>query len=125
MQRQYEMFYGAILAVAGFCLWAVFSLLPVFAGAGRIREGWDTTPYWTIGIPALLALHVLIGALAEVRSSHLPLWAIGGHIVAMALIQRSGADFGLMPLALVLVGLPMYAVLFVATWFGGVVRRAT
>ncbi len=125
MQRQHEYFYGAVLAVAGFCAWAVFSLLPLLTGAGRIKEGWDTPPYWLIGIPTLIALHVLAGALADVRSSRLPLWTISGHIVAMVLIQKSGVNLGLLPIAIVLVGVPMYGALYLATRAGQALRHAT
>jgi hypothetical protein len=89
MQRQFEIFYGTILGCAGFGVWAVFSLLPVLAGYG-IREGWDIAPYWLIGVPLLLVLHGIAGALTEEGAWRLPFWAIGGHIAGMMSSTRRG-----------------------------------
>lgn len=117
MQRQLETFYGTILASAGFGVWALFSLLPVLSGHG-IREGWDTMPYWVVGIPLLLVLHALAGVLTDGGAWRLPLWTIGGHILGMVLVHKSGTGLGLLPLAVVFVGLPMYVVLYLATLTG-------
>jgi hypothetical protein len=122
MQRQLETFYGTILACAGFGVWALFSLLPILEGRG-IREGWDTAPYWLLGIPLLLVLHGLVGALTDSPAWRLPLWAIGGHILAMVLVSKSGASLGLLPLAIIFVGLPMYVVLSLATLTGRMIAR--
>jgi hypothetical protein len=122
MQRQLEMFYGPILACAGFGVWAFFSLLPVLAGHG-IREGWDLAPYWIVGAPLLLALHGLVGALTEEGAWRLPFWAIGGHILSMMLFHPTGTGLGLLPFAVVLIGIPMYVVLFLATLSGRMVGR--
>src|SRR5690606_41477866 len=62
--RQLETFYGTILACAGFAVWALFSLLPAIAGYG-IREGWDTPLYWVVGLPLLLVLHGIVGAVTD------------------------------------------------------------
>lgn len=122
MQRQLEVFYGTILAFAGFAVWALFSLLPVLEGRG-IREGWDTAPYWAIGIPVLLLLHALAGALSDTPAWRLPLWAICGHVLAMVFVNKTGADFGLLPLAVVFVGLPMFVVLYLASITGRAIAR--
>ncbi|MFN3745823.1 MAG: hypothetical protein ACK4TL_14060 [Hyphomicrobiaceae bacterium] len=122
MQRQLETFYGSILAGAGFGVWAVFSLLPVLAGYG-LREGWDIAPYWIIGVPLLLALHGLAGALTDEGAWRLPFWAIGGHIAGMMLIHPTGTGLGLLPFAVVFIGIPMYVILFLATTTGRMVGR--
>jgi hypothetical protein len=113
-----------MLACAGFGVWAVFSVLPALAGYG-IREAWDTTPYWVIGLPILVVLHGLVGALTEGLAWRFPLWTVGGHALAMVLFGKSGADLGMLPLAVVLVGLPMYAILYIITLTGRIVARLT
>ena len=122
MQRQLETFYGMILAGAGFAVWAVFSLLPVLSGHG-IREAWDMTPYWILGVPLLLALHGLAGALTEEGAWRLPLWAIGGHIVGMLLIHPTGTNVALLPFAVLYIGVPMYVILLLATLTGRLIGR--
>lgn len=122
MQRQLETFYGGILACAGFGVWALFSLMPALAGYG-IREGWDTSLYWIFGVPLLLTLHGLAGALTEEGAWRLPLWAIGGHIAGMMLIHPTGTGLGLLPFAVVIIGIPMYVILFLATLTGRMIAR--
>jgi hypothetical protein len=122
MQRQLEMLYGTILACAGFGVWALFSLMPLMAGY-RLREAWDIAPYWIVGVPLLLALHGLAGAHTDEGAWRLPFWAIGGHILAMMLIHPTGTGLGLLPAAVVYIGIPMYVILFLATWTGRVVGR--
>jgi len=117
MQQQHETFYGMILAAAGFGIWALFSLMPVMAGAS-LREAWDMAPYWIVGVPLLLALHGLAGAHTDSGAWRLPFWAVGGHILAMMLIHPTGTGLGLLPAAVVLIGIPMYVVLFLATMTG-------
>jgi len=122
MQRQLEAFYGMILACAGFGVWAFFSLMPVLAGHG-IREGWDMAPFWLVGVPLLLMLHGLAGALTEESAWRLPFWAIGGHILAMMLIHPTGTGLGLLPFAVIFIGVPMYVIFFLATMTGRMVGR--
>ncbi len=122
MQRQLETFYSTILACAGFAVWTLFSLLPAIAGYG-IREGWDTPLYWVVGLPLLLVLHGIVGAVTDGLAWRFPLWTIGGHTLAMVLIGKSGADLGMLPIALVMVGLPMYALLYITTLTGRIIAR--
>src|SRR5262245_10320676 len=122
MQRQLETFYGSILALAGFGVWALFSLMPALAGSG-VREAWDSAPFWILGVPLLLALHGLAGAFVEEGAWRLPLWAIGGHILGMMPIHPTGAGLGLFPLAVLYIGVPMYVVLLLATLTGRMIGR--
>ena len=117
MQQQHETFYGMLLAAAGFGIWALFSLVPVMAGSS-LREAWDMAPYWIFGVPMLLALHGWAGAHFDSGAWRLPFWAVGGHILAMMLIHPTGTGLGLLPAAVVLIGIPMYVVLFLATMTG-------
>jgi hypothetical protein len=122
MQRQLEVFYGGMLACAGFGIWAIFSLMPALAGQG-VREAWDSAPFWILGVPLLLALHGLAGALTEDGAWRLPLWAIGGHIAGMMLIHPTGTGLGLLPFAVVIIGIPMYVILLLATLTGRIIGR--
>jgi hypothetical protein len=122
MQRQLETVYGTILASAGFGVWALISLMPLLAGYG-IREGWDIAPYWIVGVPLLLVLHGVAGALMTEGFWRLPFWTIGGHIAGMMLIHPTGMGLGLLPFAVVLIGIPMYIILFLATMTGRMVGR--
>jgi hypothetical protein len=122
MQRQLETFYGGMLACAGFGIWAIFSLMPALTGQG-VREAWDSAPFWILGVPLLLALHGFAGALTEEGAWRLPLWAIGGHIAGMMLIHPTGTGLGLLPFAVVIIGVPMYVILLLATLTGRMIGR--
>lgn len=45
-----------------------------------------------------------------------------GHVVAMIFIHPPGMDLSLLPLALLLVGLPVYGMLVIAAFTGRVLR---
>lgn len=47
-----------------------------------------------------------------------PVWAIAGHVAAMMLIHPAGTDLGLLPLAMVFIGLPAYGALYLAGMLG-------
>ena len=110
----------AVSVAAGFCVWAGFSLI----GGGR--EAWDTGAWWWLGLPLLAVASGLAGYLAPVRVWRWPLFIAGGQLLAMiaiAAISQSGAEFGLLPLALVFVMLPLVIILTVPALIGGVVAR--
>jgi hypothetical protein len=48
-----------------------------------------------------------------------------GHIVAMVFIHPAGTDLGLLPLAIVIMGMPLYTALLAAAFAGRMVRRLT
>jgi hypothetical protein len=117
---------GMALAALGFAVWCVFAL-PVFTGAGHIREAWDTGPYWSYGFPLLLAVLLIDGAMTAPAPGRAPwqlaLYAAFGHALAAATVVSSGTDFNLAPLTVVFVGLPMFAVLFACAALGRLLRR--
>jgi hypothetical protein len=78
-------------------------------------------PFWIVGVPLLLMLHGLAGALTEENAWRLPFWANGGHILAMMLIHPTGAGLGLLPFAVIFIGIPMYVIFFLATMTGRMV----
>jgi hypothetical protein len=111
-----------VLFAAGFALWALTSLLPFTEG---IREGWDQPVYWQAGLPLVTAVQVLVTLVSSESVMRAPLWTILGHVVAMVLIHSPGTSLGLLPLAVVFMGLPIYGVLLFGAFIGRMVRRLT
>ena len=111
-----------VLFVAGFALWALTSALPM---TEAIREGWDRPAYWQIGLPLVFAVQVIVAVLSSERVTLAPLWVLLGHAVAMLFVHPAGSGFGLLPLAIVFMGLPLYVMLFLAALLGRMVRRLT
>jgi len=113
---------GALaLAAAGFMTWAVYSL-PMLTGRAAIREAWDTGGYWSIGMPVLLALVLIAGALTQARPWLLAAATVAGHVLGMLLIAKPGTGFGLLPLTFAFIYLPMFLVFAAVAWLGGWVR---
>ncbi len=106
-----------MLAAAGFLAWASFAALPALSGRG-FAEAWDTRAYWAAGLPLLALAHAAAGYATPLGLSRLPLWALAGHGVSAVLLHRAGSDAGLLPLALVIVALPLYSLLLAAAWAG-------
>jgi len=104
-----------LMFAAGFLLWAITSIFPML---DRIREGWDGLGYWQIGVPIVLVMQLGAALVSSERPSLSPLWVLAGHALAMMLIHPAGADLGLVPLAVVFIGLPAYAVLFMTALIG-------
>jgi len=73
--------------------------LGIHALTGR-REAWDSGAYWTLGLPAVLAISFGIGVLARGRA-WLSTWLIVPAQV-LAMMVRSGELGGLWPLAVAL-----------------------
>jgi hypothetical protein len=105
---------GPLAASNGFVMWLVFAIQP----GGQVREAWNTTAYWAIGLPLLAVMHAAVGAALRRGAWWLPACTLGGHLLAIALMQPPGFGPDLMPKALLLVGLPFYAALALAGWAG-------
>jgi hypothetical protein len=116
------------LVAAGFFVWAFFSLLPALSSRGeafRVREAWDTGAFWTIGVPVLLIVQGVAGARDDARVFRDPLFTLGGLFAAMLLVHPAGNDLGLLPLALIFVGVPSYVGLLAAEAVGWGAGRLT
>jgi len=111
-----------VLAGAGFMTWAVYSL-PLLTGRASIREAWDDSSYWSVGLPVLLALVATAGALTQARPWMLAAATVGGHFLGILVIARPGSDLGLLPLTMLFIGAPMFLVFTGAAWVGGWVRE--
>lgn len=114
-----------VAAAAGFAVWAVLSLAAgrVYDGAFMVREAWDTSAYFVVGLPILLAGAGVAGWLRPDRVWRWALLVVAGQAVAMALIHPPGSGLGLVPIAIVFIGLPLALVLTIAAIVGAVISR--
>lgn len=112
----------AVLFVTGFALWALTSSLPL---TDVVDEGWDRPVYWQIGLPVVFAVQVLVAILSKERITLAPLWVLLGHAVAMLFIVRAGTGIGLLPIAVLFVGVPLYLLLLLGAFVGQMIRRLT
>ena len=116
---------ASLLAAEGFAVWAVFSTLPLLAGGAGIREAWDTNVYWSLGLPLLMVSVAAAGALTQASPWRLAAAAVAGHFLGVVLIAKAGTGFGLLPLTVTLIGLPMFALLAGFGWAGRWLRHMT
>ena len=112
---------GLMLAFLGFAVWTVFSLWPWLMNSHapfRIREAWDTDLFWRVGVPVMLLAQLVDGMLSDGRISRQPLGLLGGLLAAVMLVRPAGSDFGMLPVAMILIGAPAYIGLLVAAAVG-------
>ncbi len=117
---------AAIVAAAtGFAVWAVLSFAGgrMYDGTYFVPEAWDTPAYFSYGVPILLAGAAVAGFLSPARVWRWALAVVAGHVVAMVLIHPPGTGLGLLPVAIVLIGLPMTLILTIAATVGAVISR--
>jgi hypothetical protein len=105
----------AVLFVAGFLLWAVASTFPML---DHVREGWDGSAYWQIGVPLVLTTQLAAAIFSGEQPAWAPLWVLSGHALAMVLIHPPGTDLGLLPFTIVFIAVPAYGALFIAAAIG-------
>ena len=111
-----------ILFIVGFDLWMLTTALPL---TEPMREGWDRPVYWQIGLPLVFAAQVVVAVLSTEKITIAPLFVLLGHAVAMVFIAPWGTQISLLPLALIIIGLPVYLLLLLAAFIGQIVRRRT
>jgi hypothetical protein len=112
---------GLMLALLGFAVWTVFSLWPWLMNAHapfRIREAWDTTLFWHVGVPVMLLAQLVGGMLSDGRISWQPLGLLGGFFAGIMLVRPAGSDLGMLPVAMIMIGAPAYAGLLAAAAIG-------
>jgi hypothetical protein len=112
---------GLMLAFLGFAVWTVFSLWPWLMNSHapfRIREAWDTALFWRVGVPVMLLAQLVGGMLSDGRISWQPFGMLGGFLAGIVLVRPAGGDFGMLPLAMILIGAPAYVVLLAAAAIG-------
>jgi hypothetical protein len=111
-----------VLFIVGFDLWMLTTALPL---TEPMREGWDRPVYWQIGLPVVFAAQAVVAMFSREKITIAPLFVLLGHAVAMIFIAPWETQIGLLPLALIIVGLPAYLLLLLAAFIGRMVRRRT
>jgi hypothetical protein len=70
----------------------------------------------------MLLAQLVGGMLSDGRISWQPLGMLGGFLAGIILVRPAGGDFGMLPIAAILIGLPAYAGLRAAAAVGRAVR---
>ncbi|QDW40716.1 hypothetical protein FFI89_028480 [Bradyrhizobium sp. KBS0727] len=112
---------GLLLVLVGFAVWTAFSVLPGLMQSSapfRIREAWDTALFWRLGVPLMLLAQAVGGAVARNGIIWQPLWMLGGLFAGVVAVHPGGGDFGMLPLAVILIGVPSYLGLLAAAAVG-------
>ena len=128
--RQLARAWGPLtLLIIGFLGWTVFALLPGLEGytAGRplrIREAWDTTPYFVAGLPVMFIAQAVVAYFDPAKPLRAPLWLLGGHALGIALVHPANTSLGLLPLAILFVGVPLYILFVLAAFIGSGIARS-
>jgi hypothetical protein len=118
---------GLLLALVGFAVWTAFSVLPGLTQTSapfRIREAWDTALFWRLGVPLMLLAQAAAGAVARERIVWQPPWMLGGLFAGVVAVHPGGGDLGMLPLAVILIGVPSYLGLLAAAAVGRAVGRS-
>ncbi|HVZ15165.1 MAG TPA: hypothetical protein VG894_11950 [Bauldia sp.] len=108
---------AAVSAAAGFLSWALFAFLT------PSREAWDNGTWWLVVLPLLALVSGVLGYVAPRRVWRWPAWITVGEIGAILLIRRQDTDFGLFPLAVVFVLIPLAIAFTFLALIGGVCAR--
>jgi hypothetical protein len=112
--RQPAWLVGLMMALIGFAVWTLFSLWPWLMNSHapfRIREAWDTTLFWHVGIPLMLLAQLAGGTLSEGKIYWQPFGMLCGFFAGVLLVHPSGSGFGMLPFALIMIGAPGYLAL--------------
>ena len=107
---------AAVSVVAGFCVWAGLSLI------GGVREAWDAPAYWLVGLPILAAVSGIAGYFVPVRVWRWPVFIGLGQILGM-IVLNPGPGWGLLPLMLAFVMVPLIIILTIPALIGGSIAR--
>jgi hypothetical protein len=95
---------GLWLAAVGFAVWIGLSVWGGIGGEGfRLREAWDTPPYFYIGLPAMALAVAAASYRFPERIWRWPLWLVAGHQVGVLLVgvgMQSGLSLVILTLAL-------------------------
>ena len=70
-------------------------------------------------------MQIVVAIFSRERITIAPLWVLLGHTIAMLFVARAESDFGLLPLAVLFVGVPLYLILLAAAFIGQMLRRLT
>jgi hypothetical protein len=115
--RLHPLVAAALAAAVGFVSWALFST------GEPGREAWDSPLWWSEVVPALSLTVGILGALVPNNVWRWPAAAMIGLLAAMVVLRPSGTDFGLLPLAVIFVLVPMAILLTIPAVIGGMIAR--
>jgi hypothetical protein len=87
---------GVLLAATGLVVWTGLSVIGGIGAADgfRVREAWDTSLYFYLGVPVMAVSVAVAAFLRPTRSWRWPLWLVGGHQVGV-LVVGLGMQSGL------------------------------
>jgi hypothetical protein len=88
-----------------------------------LREAWDRSSYWTLGVPFVFAAQIALGVLSDEPLPRQPWPVILGHCAAMMLFIPPGTGLGLLPVAILFIGVPAYLMLLFAAMLGRAIAR--
>jgi hypothetical protein len=80
---------GAVLALIGLATWVGVSFWAGHSGAEasfRLREAWDVSAYFYVGIPIMAAAVAVVAFLRPERAWRWPLWLVAGHQLGMLIV---------------------------------------
>jgi hypothetical protein len=115
MKRIDGLLAACIAAGIGFLFWLIF------APFSPHMEAWDGPLWWFVTVPVLTITSGVLGYLTPERVWRWPLWIIAGELVAILL--TSGGNIGLLPLAVILVFLPLGIGFTIVAVIGGLVAH--
>ena len=96
---------GLLLAATGLAVWMGLSLWAGFSSGEefRLREAWDATPYFYVGLPVMV-LAVTVAAFEQPqRAWHWPIWLVAGHQLGVLIVGLGmQSEFSLFILTLIL-----------------------
>jgi hypothetical protein len=107
-----------VTLAAGLLVWVLLSQT-----AAGVREAWDRPEYFSIGIPLMGLATAVAGYLAPTRVWRWAISVAAGQAAGMFLVHPPGSDPGLLPVALIFVGVPLIALFTLAGLAGGAVAR--
>jgi hypothetical protein len=80
---------GVALALIGLATWIGMSFWAGLSGAEtgfQLREAWDISAYFYVGIPIMAAAVAMVAFLRPERAWRWPLWLVGGHQLGLLVV---------------------------------------
>lgn len=118
---------GMVLAAMGLLVWTSLSVMGGLSAPDpefRLREAWDTSLYFYVGLPAMAAAVAIASFIRPRRPWRWPLWLVAGHQAGVMLIGL-GMQSGLSLLLLTLILAILLATVFaIPAFLGSMAARA-
>jgi hypothetical protein len=117
MKRDHWLYLLAV--AAGAAVW-----IAVSAASGR-REAWDSSLYFSLGVPVICVLSLVLALLSPARPWRWGVLPLAGQFVAMLVSQGPG---NLLPLGVIVFGvlsLPSVATAWLGAWLAAKWKRGS